>query len=101
MTNNNNIRRQPLSNDALLAVSALAAARAEIKRLKLIEETCKSVITTALAGRQEGTKDGVTVVKCSTRTRASIDRELLENEFPEVFQSTKRTTTYPQIDVMV
>lgn len=97
---NSNITRQPLNNDALLAVSALAQARAEIKRLKKIEDECKAVITEALKGRSEGTKDGVTVVKRAMRPRSDIDRDLLLSEFPEVYEATKRSTEYPVISVV-
>ena len=100
MTNNNTIRRQPLNNDALLAVSALAQARAEIKRLKKIEDDCKAVILDALGSKQEGTKDGITVVKCKTASRSGVDRDLLETEFPEVYKTVQTTTSYPVISVV-
>lgn len=75
-------------------VSEFASVKAEIARLEKIKANLTAEITEAFGEATVLTHRNIEIARLDTRKRTSTDEALLAEQFPEVYEATRKTTTY-------
>lgn len=95
MSINHNQQAVQLDARALAAIADLNKAREALRELEGARKAAETIVKEALRGFDRGIDaSGNTVVTVSHRQRGSVDRKLLEAEFPEAFAATNTVTLY-------
>lgn len=80
--------------DAVKAFAAFTALKAAQKVLDDQKAAAEATLREILGDAEKVTVEGEDIFKLAHRTNSSIDREVLQNVFPEAFEATLKKTPY-------